>query len=167
MNDKYNKGNHVLLWNYKVGKKPPDEGILNCTACGRTWKCKDRANNMSKTVCKPIATTHNLSSQKAASSSASGPDVRRRLAANSQFLILHQVQVQPTILYQLNLSVIQTWNLYLQMACFFEKVSAEKPTKEVSQLMLGHSDKFKLLLTRGVLGILGESQPRASPTWRT
>ena len=79
MNEKYNKGNHVLEWNYKVGKKPPDEGILNCTACGRTWKWKDRVNNLPKTVCKPITIDNNISLQKSASSSAVEPVVRRRL----------------------------------------------------------------------------------------
>ena len=63
----------------KLAKKPPDEGILNCTACGRTWKWKDRVDDLPKTVCKPITIDNNIHLQKSASSSAVEPVVTRRL----------------------------------------------------------------------------------------
>ena len=52
LNQTYNHCNHDLVWNYKIGKKPgPEEGLLSCKACGRTWTWKDRANNLSRTIC--------------------------------------------------------------------------------------------------------------------
>ena len=40
------------MWNYKIGKKPgPEEGLLHCKACGKNWKWKDRASNLSRTIC--------------------------------------------------------------------------------------------------------------------
>ena len=55
------KSKHTLEWNRKLGKivGREDEGKINCTACGRTWKWKDRAN-MRNTICKPIRPQKNI-----------------------------------------------------------------------------------------------------------
>ena len=49
----YNSGKHDLVWNGKLGKVPfaEDEGLIHCRLCQGRWYWKDRANNLSKTVC--------------------------------------------------------------------------------------------------------------------
>ena len=75
------KGNHDLTWKPKVGKKPPNKGILTCQACGRSWRWKDRTNNLPKTICRPLPMNTNLPLQQSASSKESSdqPVVKRRL----------------------------------------------------------------------------------------
>ena len=53
MNLKYNKGNHSLQWNRKLGKQigAADEGWILCLKCNRRWRWKDRVCNLSRTVC--------------------------------------------------------------------------------------------------------------------
>lgn len=62
-------------------KKPPNEGILTCQACGRSWRWKDRTNNLPKTVCRPLPMNTNLPLQQSASSKESSDQlvVKRRL----------------------------------------------------------------------------------------
>jgi hypothetical protein len=53
LNQKFNTGNHVLIWHRKLGKikNKPDYGLIWCSACGRTWPWLDRSVNLSKTMC--------------------------------------------------------------------------------------------------------------------
>ena len=54
LNRKYNRDKgHVFSWNRKIGKNvgAADEGILQCKACTRVWKWKDRANILTSSRC--------------------------------------------------------------------------------------------------------------------
>lgn len=53
LNQKFNTGNHVLIWNRKLGKikNKTDYGLIWCSACGRTWPWSHRSVNLSKTIC--------------------------------------------------------------------------------------------------------------------
>lgn len=53
LNQKYNPGNHQLIWNKKIGKNKSKEdyGKLWCAQCGRFWPWSQRHNN--KTICAP------------------------------------------------------------------------------------------------------------------
>ena len=77
LNQKYNRGNHDLEWNYKVGKKPgPEEGLLNCKACGRSWKWKDRCNNLPRTICSRNLVIASESSHSRSSVTAAKPKTK-------------------------------------------------------------------------------------------
>ena len=74
LNQKYNRGNHDLVWNYKIGKKPgPEEGLLHCKACGKNWKWKDRASNLSRTICSKSQTVASTSSNSQSAVAAEKP----------------------------------------------------------------------------------------------
>ena len=108
---------------YKVGKKPPDEGILNCKACGRTWKWKDRVNNLPFANPSLLITTlaHKNQSHPVHSNQLSGVDC----GANRPFLKLHPVQVQISILKLCILRALQLRNPNLERICSSEQVLGE------------------------------------------
>ena len=91
----YNKGGHSLHWNRKVGKQPgsPEEGILTCTTCRRTWSWRYRCNNLPKTVCKgpPAGTAQTVAVPSTANLQVAIPSVKpsRRLRSKTSPLQFH------------------------------------------------------------------------------
>ena len=83
-NDYNAKSKHTLTWNRKLGKVVgrDDEGKIDCTVCGRSWKWKDRAN-MRNTVCKPISKPE-ASASIGSASEAVRPTVRLRQKTKPQ-----------------------------------------------------------------------------------
>jgi hypothetical protein len=56
LEDKYNQGGHKLEWNRLIGKTigASDEGKIDCSVCKRTWRWKDRVNNLPKSKCRAV-----------------------------------------------------------------------------------------------------------------
>ena len=84
LQDDYNAtAKHSLEWNRKIGKTidSPDEGIINCVACNRTWRWKDR-QNIRDTKCKAkIAVT---CPEKASSSTSRTQTIAPKRRLNSK-----------------------------------------------------------------------------------
>ena len=61
LNEKYNPGNHQLVWNRKLGKikNATDYGLLWCASCGKSWPWARRMTTLTETVCHPSSTKPN------------------------------------------------------------------------------------------------------------
>ena len=55
MNLRYNKHNHELVWNQRIGKTigAEDEGIVRCSRCQKWWRWKDRMTALPRAACVP------------------------------------------------------------------------------------------------------------------
>ena len=53
MNLRYNKHNHELVWNQRIGKTigAEDEGIVRCSKCQKWWRWKDRMTALPRATC--------------------------------------------------------------------------------------------------------------------
>ena len=65
LENKYNKGGHVLTWNRQIGKvyNAPNEGMVHCARCKRQWRWKDRVNNLPRTKCIPDSPSQSSTSR--------------------------------------------------------------------------------------------------------
>ena len=65
LEEKYNKGGHVLTWNRQIGKiiDSTTGGLIHCSRCHKQWRWKDRVNNLPRSKCIPVSPARSSSSQ--------------------------------------------------------------------------------------------------------